>query len=126
MGVVVYPGVAFLGEDKELRPPLCGFRYTAFFEDLHGIRAGMICLATSNSLIDGIARLLRDEFAARSLLKRIPVDAVTKAQVCASIIGLQTGAPELYPKALIRAAIALAGEREVDREMIARVLARVA
>ena len=126
MGVVLYPGVAFLGEDKELRPPMSGFRYTAFFEDLHGIRAGAICLATSNSLIGGITHLLRDEFAARSLLRRIPADAVSKAQVCRAIIGLQTGAEDLYPKALIRAAIALASERKIDRDLIARVLARVA
>ena len=127
MGVVLHPGVAFLGEDKERKPPLIGHRYTAFFEDLHGIRAGMICLAEGN-LLQGLTRLLRDEFAAASLYSRMPPEARqgAKAEVCAAIIGLQTLAGELYPKALIRAGIALAGEREVNREMIARVLARVA
>lgn len=126
MGVVIYPGVAFLGEDKELRPPMRGFRYTAFFDDLMGIRAGMICLAAGKTLKEGLTRLLRDEFAAASLLKRIPASAVTKAEVCAAIIAHQTGAGELYPKALIRAAIALASSHDIDRDEIARVLARVA
>lgn len=126
MGLVKHPGVSFLGEDKELRTPLCGPRYAAFFEDLHGIRAGMICLAAGKTLLGGLAVLLRDEFAAASLLKRIPRQAAAKAEVCAAIIGLQTGAGELYPKALIRAAIALASSHDIDRGMIARVLARVA
>ena len=126
MGVVAYPGVAFLGEDRGIGYPLRGHRYMAFSEDLHGIRAGMVCLAAGDTLKEGLTRLLRDEFAAASLAGHIPADAVTKARVCLAVIGLQTGAADLYPKALIRAAIALAGERQVDRDMIARVLARVA
>ena len=126
MGLVKHPGVSYLGEDMELPVPLRGPRYAAFFEDLHGIRAGMICLAAGKTLFDGLAVLLRDEFAAASLLGRIPRQAVTKAEVCAAIIAQQTGAPDLYPKALIRAAIALASSHDIDRGMIARVLARVA
>ena len=127
MGVVRFPGTTWLGEDRDKRVPMVGLPYTAFFEDLYGIRAGMVCLA-AGSLLDGLTRLLRDEFAAASMYARIPPEARqgTKAEVCASIIGIQTKALELYPKALIRAAIALAGEREVDRAMIDRVLTRVA
>lgn len=124
MGVVKLPGVSYIGENGELSLPLSGPRYAAFFEDLYGIRAGVLCLATSNSLIDGLAVLLRDEFAAASMVKK--VSGACRQAIVTSIIALVTGRPDLYPPSLIRAATALASERELDRGMIDRVLARVA
>ena len=128
MGVQRVPGVAFTGEDKELRPPMVGPPYTAFFEDLMGIRAGATCLSAGKDLMEGFIRLTGDEFSARSLYRRIPPDARTgpRAGLCHAIVSILTGAGELYPKALLRAGVALANEKNLDRGMIARVLARVA
>lgn len=126
MGVVSFPGVAWIGEDKGTPPPAHGLKYSAFFEDLYGIRAGALCLASDKTLIGGLAKLLRDEFAAASLYKRLSCRQGGRAEVCQTIIGQLTGMEELYPMALIRAGIALAAERELDRDTVARILARVA
>ena len=128
MGVMRIPGISYTGEDRELKPPLIGPPYTAFFDDLMGIRAGAICLSAGKDLMGGLARLTGDEFSALSLYRRIPPDARTgaKAGLCHAVVSLLTGAGELYPKALLRAGVALANEKNLDREMIARVLARVA
>ena len=128
MGVQRVPGVAFTGEDKELRPPMVGPPYTAFFDDLMGIRAGAICIAAGKDLMEGLTRLTGDEFSAAGMYRRIPPDARTgpRAGLCHAIVSILTGAGELYPKALLRAGVALANEKNLDRGMIARVLARVA
>jgi len=134
MGVVAWPGTAWIGMD-DLPSPVIGPRYAAFSDDLYGIRAGVMCLAKSDpgspsgaSLLAGLTKLTRDEFAAESMLRRMPADwrEMTPAKLCGAIISLASGAAELFQPALIRAAVALAADRAPDKTMVARVLARVA